>query len=113
MEGAWDLVKGWSFQDRVETLHRSYREGFRADAGRHKIGDLARELVAIASEGLRRQDCRNEAGDTEEVYLDSIRDRVDTGITIAEGFLGEWERHSERSDVRWLMDYSAYRNPAE
>ncbi|MDG2308092.1 MAG: glutamate--cysteine ligase [Candidatus Binatia bacterium] len=113
MEGAWDLVKGWSFEDRVETLHRTYREGFRALAGHHKVGDLARELVAIASEGLRRQGRKNAAGDTEEIYLDSVRDRVDTGITIAEGFLADWERNAEADDVRWLMDSSAYRNPAE
>jgi len=111
MEGAWDLVKGWSFEERVEILHRTYREGFRAAAKRHKIGDLARELVDIASEGLRRQNCRNEAGDSEEIYLDSVRERVKTGVTLAERFLSEWERHATAEDRRWLMDYSAYRNP--
>lgn len=111
MEGAWDLVKGWSFDQRVETLHRTYREGFRAAAGRHKIHDLARELVAIASEGLRRQDCRNGAGDTEEVYLDSVRERVDEGVTLAERFLAAWEANADSEDRRWLMDFAAYRNP--
>lgn len=111
MEGAWDLVKGWSFEERVEVLHRTYREGFGAAARRHKIGDLARELVEIAAEGLRRQGRDNAAGDTEEIYLDSVRERVDSGITLAEKFLAEWQRNEESGDRRWLIDYAAYKNP--
>lgn len=113
MEGAWDLVKGWSFEARVETLHRTYREGFGASAGRHKIRDLARELVDIASEGLRRQNCRNEADQTEEIYLESVRGRVDEGVTLAERFLGAWEANAASDDRKWLLDFAGYRNPEE
>ncbi len=112
MEGAWDLVKGWSFEERVDVLHRTFREGFRAAAKRHTIGDLARELVDIAAEGLRRQGRRNDRGDTEEIYLDSVRERVTSGVTLAERFLMEWERNAASEDTRWLMDYAAYTNPA-
>ncbi len=112
MEGAWDLVKEWSFAERVEILHRTYREGFQAVAKRHKVGDLARELVDIAAEGLRRQDCRNASGQTEEIYVDPVRSRVDRGVTLAEEFLAEWNGHEGVSDgARWLIDYAAYRNP--
>ena len=112
MEGAWDLVKGWTFEERVQILHETYREGFRATAKRHKMGDLAHELVEIAAEGLRRQDCRNASGDTEEIYLDTVRDRVMRRVTLAEEFLQKWESHSGDDDRQWLMDYAAYRNPA-
>ena len=110
MEGAWDLVKGRSFAERVETLHRSYREGLRAAAGRHRIQDLARELVNIAAEGLRRQDRCNAAGQSEEIFLDSLHDRIETGVTIAETFRNGWESHFERDGSRWLIDRAGYRN---
>lgn len=108
MEGAWDLVKGWSFEERVEVLHRTYREGLRADAKRHKIQDLARELLDIAAEGLRRQGRRNDAGDSEEIFLASVRERVEAGVTLAERFLREFESHADTDDARWLIDYASY-----
>ena len=108
MEGAWDLVKGWTFEERVEVLHRTYREGFRAAAGRHRIQDLARELLAIAAEGLRRQGCRNPSGDTEEIFLSPLGERVESGLTLGERFLREFENHDDARGARWLIDYAGY-----
>jgi len=108
MEGAWDLVKAWPFDERVEILHRTYREGFHARARRHTIGDLARELFDIAEEGLRRQARRNHAGETEAIFLAPVRERVASGVTLAERFLHEFEQHVGENGARWLIDYAGY-----
>ena len=108
MEGAWDLVKGWSFEERVEILHETYRYGLRAAARRHKVGDLARELVEIAAEGLRRQNCRNAAGEDESIFLHPLGERIETGQTLAERFLAQWETQQDSGDMRWLMRDAGY-----
>jgi glutamate--cysteine ligase len=108
MEGAWDLVKGWTFAERVEVLHRTYREGFRARAPRHRIGDLARELLAIAAEGLRRQDRRDASGRTEEIYLTALEERIETGETLGERFARAFGEPGALADTSRLIEYAGY-----
>ncbi|MBM4266037.1 MAG: glutamate--cysteine ligase [Deltaproteobacteria bacterium] len=106
LEGASDLIRGWSFEERVETLHRVHREGLATRFRRHTIGDLARDLVEIAIEGLRRQDRRNGRGENESIVLEPVRARVQSGVTRAEELLDGWERADR--EVRWLVENTAY-----
>src|SRR5437773_2180962 len=55
LEAAWDLVKRWSFEERVALWGDVHREALLAHFKGVKVIELARELYAIAEEGLRRQ----------------------------------------------------------
>jgi glutamate--cysteine ligase len=48
------LTAGMSFQDRQKLADEVPRSGLAARAGRHSIGELAKELVTIARDGLAR-----------------------------------------------------------
>jgi glutamate--cysteine ligase len=108
LDAARDLVKRWTFEDCVDIYRDVTREALKARARGIPVIELARELLAIGEEGLRRQDRRNAAGEDERVYLDRLREQIATGRsparTIAEKWNGEWNAGVER-----LIAYTAVR----
>lgn len=61
--------------------------------------DMARELLRVSSEGLRRQRQRRRDGQDETLYLRPIEELVERGITPAEDLLARYEREWKR-DLR-------------
>jgi glutamate--cysteine ligase len=108
MEAAWDLVKRWSFDERVELYATAHRRGLHTRAGRASFRDLAMELLTIARTGLERQAVRNQKGDDESVYLERLTELNQRGLCpadlVIEKWNGEWNQRAER-----LVDGSSYR----
>ena len=108
LEAAWDLVKGWSFEERVALWGDVHREALLARFKGVKVIELARELYAIAEEGLRRQQELDRAGRDERVYLERMGEQLAMGRSparvIAEKWNGEWDRRVER-----LIAFAEYR----
>ena len=96
LDAAWDLVKHWDHET---------REGLRREAGIHALQasvngihmqDLAREVVAIAEQGLANR-ARPGAGGMvpdETHFLDALKESIDSGMVPADELLakyhGEW-----------------------
>ncbi len=110
LAAAWDLVKGWTWDERMEFYHDAHRYALAARARRHTAADLAKELIRIAWEGLKRQAALNENGDDETIYLRPLRDLVSQGKCPADLLLEKWEGELKH-DIKKLIDYSAYRLP--
>jgi glutamate--cysteine ligase len=91
---AWDLVKSWSFEECMELSHEATRGGLAARMRRIQLRELASELGAIAGEGLRRQDRRDDQGRTESVYLEPTLELIAQGVSLADltskRWTGEW-----------------------
>lgn len=105
--GAWDLVKEWPLEERHELLETVARGGFAARAGRHRIGELAQELMVIAEEGLNRlsRAAGEQAGEAD--LLERAIDRVQRGRTAAEETLEIWKLGGANR-VRDLIRHTAY-----
>jgi glutamate--cysteine ligase len=108
MLGAWDLVKSWSWSERLEIYDASHKEALSARIRGIPLLDLARELSAIARVGLERQNVRNGRGENETIYLDAfdrqLALRCSPADTIAQRWQTEWEERIDR-----LVDFTAYR----
>ncbi len=95
LDGAWDLVKGWSIADHQRIRNEVPKLGLatRAPDGR-SFRELASEVLDIAAVGLGARARLNDAGDSEAGYLDPLRDVVRSGKTPADVLLdlyqGEW-----------------------
>ena len=95
LDAAWDLVKGWSITDHLRVRAEVPRLGLatRAPDGR-SFRELAAEVLDIASAGLSSRARLNAIGDSEEGFLDPLREVVATGKTPSERLLdlyhGEW-----------------------
>ena len=111
MLGAWDLVKDWSFAERLRLNDAVHRTALATPVKRFRVQDLARELVDIAEEGLKRQNRRDARGESEAIYLERARDYARRGRCPAEMVLERW-RSSTRGDASSLVELTAYRLPA-
>ena len=95
LDAAWNLVKGWSLNER-QALRDSVPE-LALDAplpGGGRLRDIAGEVLDIAHAGLAARGRVNGAGDNETGFLDPLREIVRSGKVPAQVLLdryhGEW-----------------------
>ncbi len=108
LDAAWDLVKRWSWDERVELYHAAHRVALRARVRGIALAELARELLAIATAGLERQRVLNAEGEDESVYLYRLEDLVKRATCPAERIVQKW-RGEWDGEVARLVEGSAYR----
>jgi glutamate--cysteine ligase len=107
LTGAWDLVKKWSFEERLEFNGAAHRAGLQARAGRVTLRELAVELLDIAAAGLERQRGLNERGEDETIYLWRLIDQVRSGFSQAALTIDRWKGRWNY-DVRLLVEGCSY-----
>lgn len=95
LDAAWELVKGWSMDER-EALRGAVPK-LALDApipGGGTLKDIAGEVLDIAAAGLNARARFNASGDNESGFLDPLREIVRTGKVPAQVLLdrfnGEW-----------------------
>jgi glutamate--cysteine ligase len=80
----------WTHAD-VDALHAATaREGLRAKGPDGPALAVARELVELSRQGLRRQGVRNERGEDESLYLAPLERILDRGTSPAAHLLETW-----------------------
>jgi glutamate--cysteine ligase len=104
---AWDLVKGWSYRERLEFSDAAHKNGLDARAGRIKLQALAYELMRIAAAGLERQRALNNLGQDESIYLLRLMDLVRSGHSQASMVISRW-KGEWNYDVGRLVKGCAY-----
>jgi glutamate--cysteine ligase len=85
-EAAIALTAGMSFAERQELANLVPRQGLAAAVGRWRLGDLARELVAIARDGLGR------VAPTAVPLIAAVEEIATTGRTQADEMIERWRR---------------------
>jgi glutamate--cysteine ligase len=110
LQAAWDLVNGWSFDERMQAYLDSHKEALSARVRRYAILDLARELLQIGWEGLRRQRALNAQGEDETIYLVPLKNLLDQGKCPADLLVEKWEGELAH-DIKKLIAYTAYKLP--
>jgi len=110
LQAAWDLVKGWSWDERMQVYLDSHKEALAARIRRYALSDLAKELYQIADEGLKRQRALNQQGDDERIYLNPLKTLLFQGKCPADILVEKWEGELQQ-DIKKLISYSAYKLP--
>ena len=107
LDGAWDLVKGWSAEERQALRDAVPREGLKATIGNRTVLEIARDALSLATLGLKRRNRRNWIGEDETVHLRPLVQVLDERRTLAEALLDEYERSWDR-DVDRVFAKMAY-----
>jgi glutamate--cysteine ligase len=94
LDAAYDLVKGWTAEERQALRDTVPRGGLATPFRALTIRDLAREALAIGRAGLERR-ARRDTGcggtaASEAVYLDVLDLTVESGATLAEEMLAKF-----------------------
>ncbi len=87
LDAAWDLVKNWTAEDHARLRRDVPRLALKTPRGSGTVRDVAREVLAIARDGLRRRARADSCGDDETLYLNTLEDIVAAGRTPAEELL--------------------------
>ena len=95
LDAAWDMVKGWTLEEREALRDSVPKLGLKAPVpGGRTLGEIAPEVLDIATAGLSARARLNGSGDNESGFLDPLREIVASGKTPAERLLdryhGEW-----------------------
>ncbi len=106
-EAAFALVREWSPAEREQAFDAVSRRGLQARAVGRSIRELAAELVAIAAEGLRRIDHRDDAGRDERILLEPLEGVLEQGRSPGQDVLDRWEGEWARSPER-LIAHTRY-----
>ncbi|MBB4040092.1 glutamate--cysteine ligase [Microvirga flocculans] len=90
LDGAWDLVKGWSAEERERLRADVPKLALKAGIAGRTVQDIARDALALARAGLQRRACRDASGHDETRHLAYVEEIVESGRTQAERLLAQY-----------------------
>ena len=99
LAAAWDLCKHWDIQDHERLRADVARRGLKAEIAGRTVQDIAKDMLAIARQGLKNRNRLSGGMDDETGYLSELDHIADSGITPAERLL-------ELYNTRWAGDAS-------
>src|SRR5690606_20517068 len=108
LDGAWDLAKGWTAEERDQLRHDAAKYGLRAEIGGRGRRGVARDVLGRAHGGLRAR-ARPGAGGTipdETRFLNALHGIVETGQTPSDEMLARYEGEWQGDLARIYAEYS-------
>jgi glutamate--cysteine ligase len=100
LDAAWDLVKGWTEEQRQTLRDEVPAQGLDAVIAGRKLVDVGRDVLGIARSGLARRGFADAAGRDETFLLDILDDRIARGRAPAQDLLdlynNAWNRNITR-----------------
>jgi glutamate--cysteine ligase len=106
LDAAWDLVKGWTAEERQGLRNAVPRLALKAPFRRFKLQEIAREVVAMAQSGLKARARLDASGIDERTYLEPVEGIVESGRTVAEELLEAYEQKWARDIDRVFTEYA-------
>ncbi|MBW8814815.1 MAG: glutamate--cysteine ligase [Caulobacterales bacterium] len=97
LAASWDLCKDWKIDDHERLRADVARHGLKAQIAGRTVQDVAKDLLAIASQGLKNRNRLSGGLVDESGYLAELEHIAETGVTPAERLL-------ELYETRWAGD---------
>jgi glutamate--cysteine ligase len=100
LDAAWDLVKGWTADDRQRLRDAVPREALFAKVKGRTARDVARDVLSYSRAGLARRGAKGCKGRDESSFLEVLEEIVEAGRTPADDLLalyhGSWKGNIDR-----------------
>ncbi len=98
LDAAYDLVRRWSVKELLELREEVPKRALDAEIAGRSLRQVAREVLAIATDGLKRRARLNAKGQDESHYLEPLLEIVESGRTHAEELLHRY-RHDWHENI--------------
>ena len=96
LDTAWDLVRNWSMEERLQLRADAPRLGLKATIRDRTLQSLALEVLELASSGLTRRQRLGSSGENETGFLEPLFATAQAGLTPAENklalYYGRWNQ---------------------
>jgi glutamate--cysteine ligase len=107
LDAAWDLVKDWTIEEHNALRRDVPALGLKTPFRHGTLQDIARQAMAIASDGLKARAYFDGSGMDERVYLRELQEIADTGRTPADRLIDLY--HTDwQGDVRRIFEVESY-----
>jgi glutamate--cysteine ligase len=106
LDGAWELARQWTAQDRQTLRDRVPRLGLKAQVAGRSVAEVAKDVLALARQGLERRRQLGCRGRNEAQFLDPLDEIAATGQTQAEELLALYEGPWQRDITRVFRDFA-------
>ncbi len=91
LEAADRLTKGWTHEECEAMRLAAPRLGLSAPApGGRTLQDVAKDVLAMADDGLKARGFENAAGEDERVFLSELHESAESGLSPADHVLAKW-----------------------
>jgi glutamate--cysteine ligase len=101
LTAAWELARHWTREERMALRDDAARVGLQATISGRTAQDVAKDMLAIAHEGLKRRDHLSAGMVDETGYLAEVEEIAETGVTAAQRLLdlyhGPWQGDASRA----------------
>jgi glutamate--cysteine ligase len=104
---AWKLFGLLDREEREILYRNSWRLGLKTPFGKRTLREGALDALALAREGLARQQKKDRRGLDESIYLEGIEEIADSGVTLAERLLARW-RGTRTEKVAFLVEHCGF-----
>jgi len=88
---AWQMVKDWSVEAQEQLRNNVPRDALQASINGRTVQDWAKEMLALAREGLRRRKCLDQSGNDETGFLGPLDVIAESGRTQADNLLAAYQ----------------------
>ena len=92
LDAACDLIRDWPVEAMQRAREEAPKKALAADMAGRSVRAVAREMLAIADDGLARRNRVNAMGHDERHHLEVLHEIVAAGRTHAEELLARYER---------------------
>jgi len=107
LEAAWNLCRGWSAEEREALRAEAPRTALKTPFRGGTMQDLAKDVLAIARNGLAARAALDHFGEDEAHFLNALHDIAESGDTPAEELLDAYANRWNGS-IEPLFDEYAY-----
>jgi glutamate--cysteine ligase len=90
LDAAWDLVKGWSAEERQKLRDDVPKQALKAAIRGRSVRELAKECLVLSEAGLKRRAFLDSDKRDESRYLEPLQEIVARGTTPAEELLAKY-----------------------
>ncbi|MFN3232390.1 MAG: glutamate--cysteine ligase [Alphaproteobacteria bacterium] len=107
LDAAWDIIKDWKLTKHERLRHEVPLKALNTELSFGTMQDLAKRVLEISAEGLKRRGHLDKTGDDETCFLRSLNEIAESGITPAEELLDAYNTRWNGS-VMPVFDEYAY-----
>jgi glutamate--cysteine ligase len=91
LDAAWDLVKDWTIEEHSALRDAVPTSGLTTRFRNGSLRDLAIQALAISEDGLKRRARRDSFGRDESIFLQTLNNIAQSGLTPAEDMLADFQ----------------------
>jgi len=106
LDGAWDIVKGWTAEERDQLRRTVPAAALDANIRGRTVREISRDVLALARAGLEARNITGCKGRTESSFLDVLDDVVATGQTSADDLIALYEGPWRGDITRVFRDFA-------